>query len=93
VKKGRRTALERLRGERATMILFESPHRLLRTLGELREVLGDREIAVARELTKKFGEVIRGTLTAALDHFTRNPIRGEFVIVVAAAAPLHPENR
>jgi 16S rRNA (cytidine1402-2'-O)-methyltransferase len=83
VKKGRRTRLERLREEEATIVLYESPHRLLKTLRELREVLGDRDISVSRELTKKFEEVIRGGVSAVEEHFTKHPVRGEFVIVVA----------
>lgn len=82
-KKARRTKLERLRQEGGTIIFFESPHRLLRTLGDIREALGDREIAVARELTKKFEEVVRGSVTTVLEHFLSHPVRGEFVIVVA----------
>src|SRR5260221_9858318 len=80
VKKGRKTKLGRLREEEGTIILYESPHRLLKTLRELRENLGDREISVARELTKKFEEVVRGNVSAALEHFLHHPVRGEFVI-------------
>jgi len=87
VKKGRRTALERLRSERATIILYESPHRLLRTLKELRESLGDRESAVARELTKKFEEVRRGHLSSHIEHFTTKAPRGEFVLIVRGKSP------
>jgi len=82
-KKGRKTKLERLREKGETIILYESPHRLLRTLRDMRETLGDREIAVARELTKKFEEVVRGSVTSVLEHFLHHPVRGEFVIVVA----------
>jgi 16S rRNA (cytidine1402-2'-O)-methyltransferase len=85
VKKGRKTKLDRLREETETIVLFESPHRLLRTLRELRVVLGDRQIAIARELTKKFEEVVRGSVATVLEHFTSNPVRGEFVIVVSRA--------
>ncbi|HYQ87889.1 MAG TPA: 16S rRNA (cytidine(1402)-2'-O)-methyltransferase [Bacteroidota bacterium] len=84
VKKGRRTKLERLRDEHQTIILYESPHRLLRTLRDLRDVVGDREIAVARELTKKFEEIVRGNIAEVLDHFSTHAIRGEFVLVIAA---------
>jgi 16S rRNA (cytidine1402-2'-O)-methyltransferase len=85
VKKGRRSKLERLGLEERTIVLYESPHRLLKTLRELREMLGDREISVARELTKKFEEVVRGSVTDVLEHFLHHPVRGEFVIVVAGA--------
>src|SRR6267143_506008 len=84
VKKGRRTKLERLRDEHQTINLYESPHRLLRTLRDLRDVVGDREIAVARELTKKFEEIVRGNIAEVLDHFSTHAIRGEFVLVIAA---------
>ena len=82
VKKGRTTMLNSLRTEERTIVLYESPHRLMRTLRDLLETLGDREIAVARELTKKFEEIIRGRISFAIQHFERNQIRGEFVLVV-----------
>jgi 16S rRNA (cytidine1402-2'-O)-methyltransferase len=65
-----------------TLILLESPHRLLNTLADLASVLGDRKIAVARELTKVHEEIWRGTITAAIEYFTRNAPRGEFTLVV-----------
>lgn len=83
VKKGRKTKLGQLALEDRTMILYESPHRLLRTLGDLNEALGDRDISVSRELTKKFEETVRGTISGLIDHFTRHTIKGEFVIVVS----------
>lgn len=79
----RRAALERLRTDTATLVLFEAPHRLRATLGALREALGDRRAAVCRELTKLHEEIFRGGLGEALDHFTAP--RGEFVIVVEGA--------
>jgi 16S rRNA (cytidine1402-2'-O)-methyltransferase len=82
VKKGRQTMLTSLAQERRTIILYESPHRLLRTLGDLQKYMGDREMAVARELTKKFEEIVRGKISFVLQHFTKNPIRGEFVLIV-----------
>ncbi len=83
VKKGRSTALAALSKEEQTIVLYESPHRLLRTLGDLKASFGDRRISVAREITKKFEEVVRGSITEAIDHFTRHKVRGEFVLVVA----------
>jgi 16S rRNA (cytidine1402-2'-O)-methyltransferase len=83
VKKGRSTALSVLAKEQRTIVLYESPHRLLRTLGDLKEHLGDRRIAVARELTKKFEEVVRGTIGEAIAHFAERRVRGEFVLVIA----------
>ena len=84
-KKGRKTKLEVLRTEHRTVVLYEAPHRLLRTLRDLHSNLGDREIAISRELTKKFEEVFRGRISSALDHFTSHAIRGEFVLVIAGS--------
>ena len=92
VKKGRATMLGLLRVEQRTMVLYESPHRLNRTLGDLLRVLGDRRIAVSRELTKKFEETIRGTMTALIDHFSKHPARGEFVLVIEGARDRKPES-
>ena len=64
-----------------TLVVFEAPHRLRATLAALRETLGDREIVVCRELTKRYEEAFRGTLSAAAAHFTVP--RGEFVLVIA----------
>lgn len=83
-KKGRKTRLALLAEESRTIVLYESPYRLLKTLRELHEVLGNRPVAVARELTKLFEEVVRGKLADVLDIFRkRQKILGEFVIVVA----------
>jgi len=82
-KKGRKTKLEQLKSEERTIILYESPHRILRTLHDLLEVLGDRDAAVGRELTKKFEEIVRGKLSKIIAKFEKEKIRGEFVIVVA----------
>ena len=69
-----------------TMIFFESPHRVLKALEDAVAVLGpDRGVAIARELTKHFEEIFRGTAAAALEHFTLQPPRGEFTIVIAGA--------
>jgi 16S rRNA (cytidine1402-2'-O)-methyltransferase len=83
VKKGRRTRLERLRDEERTAVVYEAPHRILRTLGDLLEIVGDRRCAVARELTKKFEEVQRGTVAGVLARMGGKPPRGEYVIVLA----------
>jgi 16S rRNA (cytidine1402-2'-O)-methyltransferase len=86
VKKGRRTRLEELRNESRTIVLYESPHRILRTLKELAEVLGDdRAASVSRELSKLYEEHVRGTLGELVAHFTAKEPRGEFVVVVAGA--------
>ena len=87
----RRVELEEVAGLRASLILFETAPRLVTALGDLRAVLGDRPAAVARELTKMFEEVRRGSLQELLDHYTEaGPPKGEIVIVIgpplAAAA-------
>lgn len=84
-KKGRMTKLERLRSIKYTLILFEAPHRLLRTLHDLRKTLGDRNITVARELTKIFEEIFRGTFSSAIFKYSTHPVRGEFVLVIEGA--------
>ena len=83
--KNRREHLESLKGEKRTMIFYEAPHKLLRTLADLLENFGDREVALCRELTKVHEEVIRTTLSAALARFTETPPKGEFVLVLAGA--------
>lgn len=82
-KKGRKTRLKELAYEPRTIVLYESPHRLVKTLGELHEHLGDRFAAVARELTKIYEEIRRGRLSEHIEYFTATPPRGEFVLVVA----------
>ena len=74
-----------LKGERRTMIFYEAPHKLLRTLADLLDAFGDRQLTVCRELTKLHEELLRTTLSEALAHFTETPPRGEFVLVVAGA--------
>jgi 16S rRNA (cytidine1402-2'-O)-methyltransferase len=85
VKKGRRSRLARLKGEERTIVLYESPHRIRRTLQDLCDALGDRSVAVAREMTKKFEEVTRGPLREVISKFERQEPRGEFVVVIAGA--------
>lgn len=75
-------ALDGLRRAEETLVLFESPHRLAATLQAMREALGNRRIALARELTKKHEEILRGTLDEALAHLAEHPPRGEYVLVV-----------
>lgn len=79
----RRAALAELADEPGTWIAFEAPQRLVETLADLVAVLGDRSVAVARELTKRFEEVWRGPASQALVHFTASPPRGEITLVVA----------
>ena len=81
----RRRLLELVARERRTLVAFEAPHRLLATLADLKEVLGDRRIAIARELTKVHEEVWRGTTGEALARFEEAPPRGEFTLVIEGA--------
>ncbi len=83
-KKGRQTKLTELAAETRTMIFYESPFRVLKTLEQLAECLGnDRKASVSREISKKFEETVRGTLAELVQHFKEHPPKGEFVIVVA----------
>jgi 16S rRNA (cytidine1402-2'-O)-methyltransferase len=81
-KKGRQTRLQQLQNEPRTIVLYESPHRLLKTLEELYAVLGDRRAAIVRELTKKFEQVLRGTLGEFKEQSSQLILKGEFVLVV-----------
>jgi len=81
-KKGRKTRIGQLKHETRTIVLYESPHRIERTLRELTAELGARTAVLARELTKKFEEVRRGTLVQLLDSVQTNPPKGEIVLVV-----------
>lgn len=82
VKKGRQTRLKELAEEKRTLIFYESPNRIIKTISHLCEYLGDRKVSISREITKKFEQVYRGTL----NEFTQNPEvikqKGEFVIIV-----------
>jgi len=74
--------LKELSSEKRTLIFFESPHRLIRTIEDLKEMFGERRIVVARELTKKFEEIIRGKISDVENHFEIKGVKGEMVIVV-----------
>lgn len=83
-KKGRQTRLESLRDEPRTMVFYESPYRLLKTLQQFAEVFGpERQVSVCREISKVHEESVRGTLAEVIAHFTATEPRGEIVIVVA----------
>ena len=82
-KKGRQTRLKQLAEEERTMIFYESPHRLLKTLTEFTEFFGeDRQVCVSRELSKMYEENVRGTVIEVKSHFENNILKGEFVICV-----------
>lgn len=82
-KKEKTVVLERLRSETRTIILYEAPHRLVRTLSELKEVLGpDRRVAVCKELTKRHETVYRDTMEGAVAYYEENEPKGEYVLVI-----------
>lgn len=83
VKKGRQTRLKSLASETRTMVFYESPYRLLKTLADLMEVLGEaRHASVSREISKIYEETVRGTLAEVKSHYETHTLKGEFVICV-----------
>ena len=82
-KKERRERLQELSGEERTMVFHEAPHKLKTTLADMAEILGNREIALCRELTKLHEETVRTTLDGAVEYYQTNEPRGEYVLVVA----------
>lgn len=84
IKKGRQSRLLELAEESRTVVLYESPHKLLKTLGQLKEFFGEeRRISVSRELSKLHEETVRGTITEVIAHFENKAPKGEFVLVIA----------
>ena len=81
-KKGRKKLLEELSHEKRTIVLFESPHRIEKTLADLHEFFGDRPVAITRELTKMHEEVIRGTLSTLIAAPLKVTWKGEITLVV-----------
>jgi 16S rRNA (cytidine1402-2'-O)-methyltransferase len=86
-----RAFLQAVANETRTLVAYESPNRLTDTLAVLLDILGNRRMCVARELSKKFEEFQRGTVSDVLAHFTEQPPRGEITLVIAGAAPPEPE--
>jgi 16S rRNA (cytidine1402-2'-O)-methyltransferase len=93
----RRKQLEKLKQFEGTLVLYESPYRIARLLGELKQVFGERKLVLARELTKKFEEFLRGTADELLERITSRGAKGEFVVLVSGmdgdpqeAAPSFP---
>jgi 16S rRNA (cytidine1402-2'-O)-methyltransferase len=82
VKKGRKSKFEQLRAEERTIVIYESPFRIVKTVEDVGEYLGERRIAIVRELTKKFEETIRGTVSEVLEQLKKKTPRGEYVLVV-----------
>ena len=85
-KKERRAHLEEVKTEKRTMVFYEAPHKLQRTLQDMLECWGDRKIALCREITKLHEECFRTTLSEAISHYEEHPPRGEFVLVIEGCA-------
>lgn len=85
-KKTRREQLETLKGQTCTLILYEAPHKLSRTLKDLLEALGDRRLCICRELTKVHEEVLRTTLAEAVEAYPANDLKGELVLILEGAS-------
>jgi 16S rRNA (cytidine1402-2'-O)-methyltransferase len=84
LKKGRQTRMRLLAEEERTMVFYESPHRLVKSLEQFKEYFGaERQASVSRELTKMFEETVNGTLEEIIQHFSGKTIKGEIVMVVA----------
>jgi 16S rRNA (cytidine1402-2'-O)-methyltransferase len=81
----RRRAIEALAEEKRTIVLYEGPHRVAKTLRELADALGDRRVTIAREITKKFEEIRRATLAEAAQRYEKEKPRGEFTLVIEPA--------
>ena len=83
-KKGRTKRLKEIATQQKTMVFYESPHRLIKTLKDFSDYFtGENQVSVSREISKKFEETIRGTLLQVIDHFEKNKPKGEFVIVLS----------
>jgi len=82
LKKGRKSKIENLVTETRTIVFYESPHRILRTAGELLATMGDRKCVMGREITKKFEEFFRGLLSELIDYLQNKPAKGEIVLII-----------
>ncbi|MDP2913344.1 MAG: 16S rRNA (cytidine(1402)-2'-O)-methyltransferase [Candidatus Omnitrophota bacterium] len=78
----RKNQIEKLRSEKRTVVLYESPHRIVKLLVAIMEIYGDVDIVLARELTKKFEEVRREKVSSALEHFKSHKPKGEFIVII-----------
>ncbi len=92
VKKGRQKRLESLSCEPRTIVLYESPHRLIKTLADIQNHLGNRYTVLCRELTKKFEEIIRGTISEILHHYQTGKIKGEYVVLIQGMSRKEQKN-
>lgn len=86
LKKGRKTKWESLKSEVRTIIIYESPHRIIKTLTDIQTYLGSRNVVVARELTKKFEEIVRGSIQSILSELSKKTPRGEYVVIIEGAS-------
>ena len=86
-KKGRKKRLTALQDEQATIVFYESPRRLKRTLKDILDIIGDRPAVVTRELTKMNEEIIRGTVSELYSYFSKNEPRGEIVLIIGKSNP------
>jgi len=78
----RKNQLKKLKDEGRTVVLYESPHRILKLLEDILEVYGDTELVLAREVTKKFEEILRDRVSVIIEHFKATPPRGEFIVII-----------
>ncbi len=93
-KKGRQTRLNKLKDEDRTIVFYESPYRVIKTLTQLAEVFGaQREAAAVREISKLHEECVRGTLAELIEHFGKHEPRGEFVLLVGSNLSVEDDNR
>ena len=83
-KKGRQTLLNKLKEEERTILILESPNRILRTLKDIKEYLGERYVVITRELTKVYEEVIRGSVSELIEKIEKKPLKGEIVLLIKA---------
>lgn len=81
-KKGRQTLLKSFANEKRTIMFFESPHRVVRTLKDIEEFIGEREVVLIREITKIYEEIVRGTTKELIEKFENKTLKGEYVIIV-----------
>lgn len=81
-KKGRQTLLKSLASEERTIVIFESPHRIEKTLRDIETFIGIREVVIVREITKIYEEILRGTTTELIEKLSKNPVKGEIVLLI-----------
>ena len=85
-KKGRQTFLKELAKEERVVVIYESPHRILKTLKDIKETFGDRYVIIVREITKLYEEIIRGKISELIERLEANPIKGEIVLLIKEEA-------